>query len=236
MLRYSLTIFLSAFLLFLVQPLVARRILPVYGGTAAVWTTCLVYFQVMLLLGYLYAHIHRVCLRPRTGLAVHLLLLLIACLYCGFHEVDNEVIDPEAGLAASVARRLTSVIGLPFLVLAATGPLIQAWHSLTHPHQQTYRLYALSNVGSLMALISYPFVFDQFLGLANQAEIWSLAFLLLVGLMCVSGWQMLRKDTWDVAGADKVESGLAAGIPRPSQLSVLVAVVSLCLFSASFND
>src|SRR5687767_3768988 len=158
MVPFALTIFTGAFLLFLVQPLMGKYLLPWFGGGPGVWTTCLLFFQTVLLGGYAYAHFLQ-RLAPKRQALVHLLLLAAALAF--LPVVPGAQWKPE-GTEAPVAYilvLLTVTLGVPYLVLAATGPLLQRWFSLTHPNTAPYRLYALSNVGSLLALVAYPFFF-----------------------------------------------------------------------------
>ena len=152
MLRYAFTIFLSAFLLFQVQPIIARFVLPWFGGTAAVWTTCMMFFQIVLLIGYAYAHVLRLSFSPRNTWLLHAIVLAVAA--CFAHIVPSESLRPtgDENLNVAVVTVLAITIGLPFLVLSSTGPLIQAWQSISHRQRSPYRLYALSNLGSMLAL------------------------------------------------------------------------------------
>lgn len=192
MLSFAVTIFLSAFLLFLVQPLIARVILPWFGGSAAVWTTCLMFFQVTLLMGYAYAHATIRFLRPKAQATLHLLLLCASLLAlpilpgAGWKPVDG--LHPEARIVALLA----ATIGIPYLLLSTTGPLLQAWFARRHPTESPYRLYALSNAGSLLALIGYPVLIEPVLRLKYQAYAWSAAFLAFVVLCGVLALRMRR--------------------------------------------
>ena len=199
MVRYALTIFLSAFLLFQVQPIVARIILPRFGGTSAVWTTCMMYFQTVLLFGYIYAHIVRRIFSPKTTWIIHLTLLCTAAITLRIQAIPDQPINGSDNLAWSIIQVLTLTIGLPFLALSTTGPLVQAWHSTTHPNRQTYRLYALSNVGSMLALLTYPFIVERFFGLSVQQTSWSIGFLVFACLSAWSGWQTIHFEEWQTS-------------------------------------
>ncbi|SFP85284.1 fused MFS/spermidine synthase [Variovorax sp. 770b2] len=184
------TIFVSAFLLFLVQPLIARQILPWFGGSAAVWTLCLVFFQVVLLVGYFYAD--WLSRRPlRMQAIVHALLLLAACAMlpvipdAAWKPTGQG--DPSAGVLAVLA----ATIGLPYLAVCTTGPLVQSWVARLHagdaPRQaKVYRLFALSNLAALAALVVYPFVLEPVFALRAQAVAWSVGFGLFAVLAIVS--------------------------------------------------
>ncbi len=173
MLAFALTIFAGAFLLFQVQPLIGKYILPWFGGSPGVWTTCMLFFQLLLLGGYAYAHTISRHLRPRTQAIVHGAILLAALLTLpitpGDYWKPHAVGDPTWHILAL----LTVSLGLPYLVLAATGPLMQEWFRQLTPGASPYRLYALSNIGSLLALVSYPFYFETNFTRQAQARFWS---------------------------------------------------------------
>src|SRR5689334_10083036 len=159
MFRYSLTIFLSAFLLFEVQPVIAKIILPWFGGSSAVWSTCMLFFQVVLLLGYLYAHwLNK--LAPRRQAVVHIVVL--AASLAALPIIPNASWK-TAGLghpSLTILALLGVTVGLPYFLLSSTSPLLQAWYARTHTGGLPYRLFALSNFASMMALLTYPFVVE----------------------------------------------------------------------------
>ena len=182
-----LTIFLGAFLLFEVEPLIAKMILPWFGGSAEVWIVCLLFFQAALLAGYLYAHLLTTRIDARWQLRLHVALLLVSLVWLPIVPAEQWKPDGNGNPLLLILGVLTSTIGLPFVLLSATGPLIQAWLARTHapvaPHA-VYRLYALSNFGSLLALLSYPVLVEPWLATRMQVWIWSLiygAFALLCG-------------------------------------------------------
>lgn len=186
--RYALTIFLGAFLLFLVQPLIGKYILPWFGGGAGVWTVCMLFFQIALLAGYAYAHLLVMRLRPAAQMWIHLGLLAAALLFLPIVPDSDWKPEPESNPIASILLLLGSTIGLPFVVVSATGPLMQAWFSRTHAGLSPYRLYALSNAGSLLALLCYPFVVEPALPRISQAMMWSggyVVFALVCGYCAV---------------------------------------------------
>jgi protein-L-isoaspartate O-methyltransferase len=192
MFLYAATIFVSAFLLFLVQPIIAKLILPWFGGTAAVWTTCLVFFQTTLLLGYFYSDWTTRKLSPRTQAVVHI-ALLIACLLllpitpdASWKPVGGE----NPGLR--ILLLLGATIGLPYFLLSATSPLIQAWFARTYPDSSPYRLFALSNLASMLALLGYPFILEPWVSALNQAGIWSVGFALFAVLCAFAAWFAMR--------------------------------------------
>src|SRR5579872_1846699 len=185
MLIYALTILVSAFLLFQVQPVIAKIILPWFGGSAAVWTVCLLFFQLVLLLGYMYAHAVVRYLKPRTQVALHLFLLLASVLALPIYPRDSlkpaGTADPTLGILSLLAL----TVGLPYFLLSTTGPLLQAWYPRRFKGAMPYRLYALSNAGSMFALISYPFLFEPTFGTHLQASMWSIAFVVFAALCAV---------------------------------------------------
>jgi hypothetical protein len=176
-LLYGSTVFLGAFLLFLVEPMAAKQLLPTLGGSSAVWLTCLVFFQVTLLLGYLYAHWLTRC--GCLGWRRHLYLasLLAAALLLAAQRVHPiELGSSSDHPITTIFATLTFTIGLPFLLLGATSPLLQIWFYRTWGGSVPFRLFALSNAGSLLALIAYPFVVEPHLTLKLQRTLWSLGF------------------------------------------------------------
>ena len=188
MLLYALTILVSAFLLFQVQPIIARIILPWFGGSAAVWTTCLLFFQSILLLGYLYSHWLYKRLRPRAQVAAHAGLLaaslVVLPIWPSASWKPTLVEDPTLRILLLLAVN----VGLPYFLLSTTGPLLQAWYARRYQGAMPYRLYALSNAGSMFALISYPVLFEPWLGARHQAVGWSAAYCVFVGLCVITAW------------------------------------------------
>jgi hypothetical protein len=177
-LLYGITVFLGAFLLFLIEPMAAKQLLPSLGGSSAVWLTCLVFFQVALLLGYLYAHwlTRYGCLGWRRHL--YLASLLAAVLLLAAQRIHPvELNSGSDHPVTTIFATLTFTIGLPFLLLGATSPLLQVWFFRTWGGSVPYRLFALSNAGSLLALVAYPFVVEPHLTLGFQRTLWSFGFL-----------------------------------------------------------
>jgi len=194
---FLFAIFLSAFLLFQVQPVIARYILPWYGGSPGVWTTCLLFFQVGLLGGYAYAHGLVTFLREKRGLQVgiHLGLLVLAFLLLPITpdprwKPDGNEVNPFFG----IVRLLGLTVGAPYLLLSASGPLLQHWFAETHPGHSPYRLYAISNLGSLLGLLTYPFLFEPSLNVGEQTRLWSWGFV-AYGLLAIgAGGLYLRRS------------------------------------------
>lgn len=208
MLLHSCTIFLSAFLLFQVQPMIAKMILPWFGGTAAVWATCLVFFQTVLLLGYLYAHgLTRRLSRLKQRL-LHSVLLLVAALTLPIlPDAAWKPVTPDAP-ALRILGLLAATVGLPYFLLSTTGPLIQVWFVQARPGQSPYRLFALSNLGSMIALLSYPLAVEPNLALHTQGVVWSVGFAVFAVLCAVTGWLARgQSPEMEPPGADEPPAG-----------------------------
>jgi hypothetical protein len=193
---HALTVFVSAFLLFLVQPLIAKQILPWFGGTASVWTVCLVFFQLVLLVGYAYADwLSR--LAPRRQAIVHTALLIAACAM--LPVVPDLSWKPADGSDPTlrILLLLVATIGLPYMAVCTTGPLLQSWYSRLRSgdkHQSSvYRLFALSNFASLLSLVMYPFVVEPYATVRVQAWAWSLGFVVFAALAIASAWFTVSK-------------------------------------------
>ncbi len=182
----------SAFLLFLVQPLIARQILPWFGGSAAVWTTCMVFFQLVLLAGYAYADLLVRRCTPRTQALVH--TMLVAASLAALPILPSPSLAPPDGAnpVGRILLLLAITIGLPYLVLSTTGPLVQAWFSRGSSHGGVYRLYALSNAASMAALIAYPPLIEPNASTRWQALGWSGGYLVFAVLVVALAWRSLR--------------------------------------------
>jgi len=193
MILYAVTIFLSAFLLFQVQPLIAKMILPWFGGTAAVWTICMLFFQVLLLAGYVYSHAY-VRLRVPARRTIHMGLLVLAA--AALPLAASAAWKPSGSEDPTwrILGLLATSVGLPYFVLSTTGPLVQAWHARSHPGGTPYRLFALSNLGSMLALLSYPLLVEPLLALGTQAAIWSAGFVLFALLCALLAWRSRSSD------------------------------------------
>ena len=175
---YAATVFFSAFLLFLVQPIIAKLILPWFGGSAAVWTTCLLFFQVALLVGYLYAHYVARRLPLRLQSPVHLAVLGASLLTLPILPHQSWKPSGPEHPAWDILLLLAVTIGLPYFALSSTSPLLQAWYGQSGggPEGQPYRLFALSNAGSMVALLGYPTLVEPFFLRRHQAIGWSMAY------------------------------------------------------------
>ncbi len=184
--RFPLAIFLGAFLLFQVQPLMGKVILPWFGGGPAVWPACLLFFQLALLAGYAYAHGLGARLAPRAQSALHVVLLAASLLFLPIAPGAGAwKLLPEQEPASRILLLLAASIGVPYLLLASTAPLLQRWFAVTSPGRSPYRLYALSNTGSLLALVSYPFLVEPFLTLRAQTRVWSWSY---TAFALAAGW------------------------------------------------
>ena len=183
-------IFWSAALLFVVEPMFTKMVLPRLGGSPSVWSVAMVFFQTALLAGYAYAHALVSYLPRRAAIAVHVVVLLVACLALPLGIAAGWGRPPELGEAFWLLALFAVSIGLPFFALAANGPLLQAWFAQTdHPAaKDPYFLYAASNVGSFLALISYPLLIEPFVPLGLETRLWSFGFFVLIvmiaGLRC----------------------------------------------------
>jgi hypothetical protein len=187
------TIFLSAFLLFQVQPMMGRYVLPWFGGGPAVWSNCLLFFQVMLLAGYAYAHWLGSRASTRLQGSLHIALLAASLVFLPIApRVDLWKPVSSADPSGRILLLLIATVGGPYFLLAATGPLLQRWFHMSEPARSPWRLYALSNLGSFAALLSYPFAVEPFVQLHTQVRIWS-AFYAVFALLC--GWIAWRMRT-----------------------------------------
>ncbi len=218
--NFAATIFVSAFLLFQIQPLVSKYILPWFGGTAAVWTTCMLFFQTLLFLGYAYAHLSERFLTPKMQGIVHLALIVLSLVM--LRVVPDESWKPTDSYdpAWKILGLLAASIGLPYFVLSSTGPLLQAWFAKTFPGKTPYRLYALSNIGSLLALLSYPFLFERMFAIKDQATIWSIGFVVyaaLAGYAAVSLWMIFRDNR-----LSQIARLLQSEAPLPFRMQMLL--------------
>jgi hypothetical protein len=182
---FGVTIFLGAFLLFQVQPLVSKAILPWFGGCPAVWTTCMLFFQTLLFAGYLYAHLLQRWLGTRNQVVIQLLVAAAALTVLPILPGADWKPAADSNPTCHILLLLAATVGLPYFALSATSPLVQAWFNIRFPGRSPYRLYALSNVGSLTALLTYPFLFEPAFDLPKQATLWSVAFAIYVAL-CVA--------------------------------------------------
>jgi hypothetical protein len=225
---YAVSIFLAAFLLFQVQPLIAKYILPWYGGSPAVWTTCMLFFQALLLAGYAYSHsLSGMLSRTRQG-KLHALLMglagltfLLQILTWGTPLLPGVDWRPvgAVGPILGILWLLSLGIGVPYLLLASTSPLLQRWYSIDYPGRSPYRLFSLSNLGSLLALLTFPVLFEPFLDLRTHAWVW-LGLFILFGLGC-AGCALRKREASGDPGRGGGSAGSAeAAEPRPARADV----------------
>ncbi len=233
---YSLTILLGAFLLFQIEPVIAKYIQPWFGGAPSVWTTCLLFFQTLLLAGYTYAHLIGTKLAPRRQAIAHLLLIAICVIAMMFATLLwNSPVLPGAGWktvnadypVARILLLLSASIGLPYFALSATAPLLQSWFARIYRDASPYRLYSVSNLGSLIALLTYPFAVEPNLTLRSQANLWSCLYVAFAIGMVLCAISLLRAAPLalvdDEAALDKPSfATIALWVSLPACASVLL--------------
>ena len=255
----GITVFLSAFLLFLVQPIIAKLILPRFGGSVAVWATCLVFFQAALLLGYAFAH-HLVQRDGRRAWKfTHIALLLGSLALLPIVPVTPWPGSQPWGPAPQILGLLLLTIGMPFTLLAMTSPLLQAWIAGTTTRGNPYRLFAVSNLASLAALLSYPWLIEPWLHTATQGIVWSVAYAAYVLALCAISLRRRAPAAHPVRQADEPAPGwrrtlgwfalaalgsyalvgftnhLTQNIPSFPMMWVLPLVIYLLSFTLSFD-
>lgn len=229
-LLYRFTIFFGALLLFLVQPIMGKYLLPWFGGGPGVWTVCLLFFQVMLLAGYVYAHWLATRLGPRMQAWVHTALVFLSL---AFLPITPSVVwKPAPGTepVLQLLGLLVATVGLPYGMLAATGPLLQRWLTETRTPGYPFRLYALSNAGSLLALLAYPFVVEPLWSRSAQAWIWSGGMMAFAGLSGACAWRVYRgAPAGTRAVAPAAPASAAVSTPQVLGWIAFPAVASLLL-------
>lgn len=199
---FAVITLLSAFLVFEVQPVISKTVLPWFGGSPAVWTTCMLFFQVVLFAGYAYAHLLNTMCSPRSQGLIQLVLIVAALLMLPITPNDDWKPTGTGNPTWQILLILGANVGLPYFLLSSTGPLVQAWFSATTAGQSPYRLYALSNIGSLAALFSYPIIVEPALTTTGQGAAWSVGFCLfalLGGWLSVGRWRSLPTQTLAVS-------------------------------------
>jgi len=210
---FALALFLNGALLFTVQLMVARRLLPRFGGAPAVWVTCAFVFQTLLVLGYAYARLLGSRARPAVQYAVHLLLLAAACLFIPIAFPASEPSADSGNPTLSVIRLLLGAVGVPFFLLSAASPLLQQWFAQTaHPAaRDPYFLYSASNLGSLLGLLGYPLGIEPHMGLASQGTAWGTGFLVAVALTALCAglvWRCRRPSPADALAPPSATAGV----------------------------
>jgi hypothetical protein len=211
MLAYACTIFLSAFLLFAVQPMIGKIILPWFGGSAAVWSTCLLFFQAALLAGYFYAHRSTRWLKPKRQASLHIALMAVSLALLPILPSPTWKPSHAGDPSLRILLLLSATIGLPYLLLSTTSPLLQAWYVAAKPGAVPYRLFALSNFGSLLALLSYPVFIEPMFTTRGQAYGWSAVYAVFVVICAAVAWKAMR-----AAPKESVPATTSTPAPPPS--------------------
>lgn len=231
---YAAAIFLSAGLLFAVQPLFTKMVLPTLGGAPSVWSMALVFFQAALLGGYLYAHLLTRHLPGRRSVVVHLLVLLSATLVLPLSISTTWGRPPAEGETLWILGLFTVSIGLPFFALSANAPLLQAWYARTgHPSSKDpYFLYGASNIGSFLALLSYPFLVEPLSRLGQQTTVWSVLFYVLIALIALCGLLLVRSKDAAPSAAPVSQGTLQAPAVKDAAIWTALAAVPAGLMIA----
>ncbi len=201
------------------QPLIAKVILPWFGGSAAVWTICMLFFQVLLLAGYVYSHAY---VRARIPARRHIHVALLALAAATLPLAASAAWKPAGGDDPTwrILGLLATSVGLPYFALSTTGPLVQAWYARSHESAAPYRLFALSNLGSMLALVSYPLAVEPLLALGTQAAVWSAGFVMFALACAVLAWRSKGAEAQPLAGGE-------SGKPGPG-LQALWAALACC--------
>lgn len=232
---HALTIFLGSFLLFLVQPLVARQALPWFGGASAVWTTCLVFFQCVLLAGYAYADFATRRMTPKTRALLHGAILLVSLLWLPVLADPSWKPAGDESPTWRIIGFLAATIGLPFAALSANSPLVQAWFARARPGASPYRLFALSNLASLLALLGYPLLLEPTMPTKTQAWLWSVGYVLFVAVALFATWRDSRVPAAPIAVAETTAETTAAPTARDYALWTTFAAIGSILLLAVSN-
>jgi len=216
LLPYALAVLLSSFLLFLVQPIIAKQIVPWFGGSASVWSACLSFFQLVLLAGYAYSDVvQKIAARRQSILHAALLIISLVSLPI-LASADWKPSGDEVPLLR-ILGLLALTVGLPYFMLSTTGPLIQSWFAREQlsPEraQRAYRLFALSNFGSLLGLVAYPFAIEPFIGIEEQAWIWSSLYMAFVAVVVWVGLRAVSRASQDIDKAKGIQPGAVIDPP-----------------------
>ncbi len=226
MVLHAVTVFLSAFLLFLVQPLLAKQILPWFGGAAIVWMLCMVFFQMVLLLGYAYAHGLASRIHGTKQAVIHVALLLASL---AFLPISPDPWWKPAGgdnPVWGILGLLFTTVGLPYFLLSSTSPLIQSWFAREFPGASPYRLFALSNFASMLALLGYPFLFEPWLANSRQSFWWSVGYALFVACCAALAWRSRNLPLLTVAGGQLAQTAEEPA-PGGKQIALWLALSTM---------
>lgn len=232
---YALTILIGSTLLFLVEPMIARYILPWFGGGPSVWSACMLFFQIFLLGGYAYAHYAGTRLTPRRQAMVHGALLLISLCFLPITPSESwKPLTPERP-ELRIILLLLATIGLPFALLSSSAPLHQYWFSRNFPGRSPYRLYALSNVGSVLGLMLYPFLLEPMLTLRAQTLLWSGAYSLFILSSGACAWRLYHQAPAEAAAQEAHHAAAAERVEwwRPVMWILLSACGSIMLLACT---
>ncbi len=241
MIMYAITVFLSAFLLFLVQPILAKYILPWFGGSPGVWNTCLLFFQVLLTAGYGLSHLLARKFSPKRQVAAILALLLVTIAFLPVTPAKAWLPESLNAPTWHILRLLAASVGACYFLLSSISPLMQSWFSRTQAGLSPYRLYTLSNIGSLLAIAGYPLVIEPNLGLGFQTKLWSALYLVFAFFCCACA---LRQWNARSTGAHPAADGNAwsgddmVGAPRRTDriLWLSLAALSSAMLMATTNQ
>ncbi len=222
---FAATLFTSASLMFVLQPLFGKILLPLLGGSPAVWNTCMVFYQSILFLGYLYAHYLSTRHSQQRQILVHAALILISFLALPLALPENTVPPTDSNPTFWLLWTLFLAIGLPFFVVSTTAPLIQKWfaHVGHHTSHDPYYLYAASNTGSLIALLSYPFLLEPNIGLASQKSYWSVGYLLLCLLIAGCAYVLWKNCRGEFIRPGRMNSPLHDATPVTNENNLSLA-------------
>ncbi len=240
---FALTIFISSFFLFQIQPVIARYILPWYGGSPTVWSTCMLFFQLGLLVGYIYAHLLARYLKQHQQVILHAALLLLSLL--SLPITPDPALKPAGGEDPiwGIIHLLFLTVGAPYVLISSTGPLLQHWYRQKYADRSPYRLYALSNFASLLGLLSYPFLVEPNMVLGSQTFFWSCGYLaFFVACLWSGGSLFWGKKSRDSTPASKETTSTPAGEQTSTRpllwlgLSACASVLFLAITSKTTQD
>ncbi|NQY65557.1 MAG: hypothetical protein HRT38_17965 [Alteromonadaceae bacterium] len=227
--QFLITIFLSSFLLFQIQPILAKMALPFFGGGAAIWTACMLFFQLFLLLGYLYSHYLTKLNKVNHQVVIHSVLVGASLLLLPIAPFTESLSLGWQAPQIEIILSLLFGIGFPYFLLSSTAPLIQKWYSNIPTNTSPYRLYSLSNLGSLLALLSYPFLIEPIMSTKVQANVWSVGYGVFAIFIFFTGYQLFGKKFEKIHSNDDPSNEAA----KDSSSKELSSILLWLLFSAA---